>query len=58
MGSSRHVDDFDEEIRKVSSGGPIGVKDSKSAPCCGGVTEVVILKELQGHGGGGDFLLL
>ena len=41
IGSS-HVDDLDEEIRELSSGRSIGVKDSRSAPGCGDVKEVVI----------------
>ena len=40
MGSNRHVDDLDEEIRELSSGRSMGVKDSRSAPGCGGVTDV------------------
>ena len=34
IGSSKQVDDLDEEIRELSSGKSMGVKDSMSAPCC------------------------
>ena len=37
IGSSRHVDDLVEEIREFSLGMSMGVKDSRSAPGCGGV---------------------
>ena len=40
IGLSWHVDDLDEEIRKLSAGRSLGVKDSWSVRCCGGVTEV------------------
>ena len=40
IGSSRHVDDFDERIRELSSGRSVGAQDSRSAPGCGGDTGV------------------
>ena len=43
IGSSRHVDDLDEKIRELSSGRSMCVKASRSAPGCGGVTEVVMV---------------
>ena len=43
IGSSRHIDDLDKAIRELSTGRSVGVKDSRSAPGCGGVTEVVIV---------------
>ena len=46
---SRHIDDLDEEIRELSSGRSIGVKDSGNTPGHMGVSGVV---SVRGTGSG------